>query len=232
MSRFTSVYSEFLSRLDEVETLRRSAARMERKAGPRLGNEIRAQCRGAIVLLSGHLEAFIEELGELALDSLYERQVPRDHIAAAFFYHCSKGIIEEIRGTSDHEKIASKVFAFVQDDAPFWCRTGPFPQPISVERFNAGFSNPKVKKVAAYFNRFGYRAYNGDLKRALQAEYQPVVAAVDHLVDVRNDIAHGDWNATETPADLKAIMLMVRRYCAVTDGAFATWWKSQFCAIR
>jgi len=55
---------------------------------------------------------------------------------------------------------------------------------------------------------------------------------VDHLVDTRNKIAHGDPVATKTPSDVKAITVLIQKYCAETDSVFASWWKSNFCSIR
>ena len=67
MSRYTPVYSSFCTRLDEVETLRQFALIREREDPIGLRREINALCRGSVVLLSSHVEAYIKELGELAV---------------------------------------------------------------------------------------------------------------------------------------------------------------------
>ena len=232
MARYTSAYSEFVSRLDEVETLRQSAATKERKAPIELRGEINALSRGAIVLLSGHMEAYIRELGELALDSMTSKNVFRSQLTSRIYYHISKDILDEIRDTSDPEKIADKIFQFIDSDIEYWSKNGTFPQPIPVGRFNKGFNNPAYKKIVKYFNRFGYDSYRHDLVTRLRANFDPTVNMVDQLVDIRNKIAHGDPNASKTPGEVKAMMSIVRSFCRVTDTVFATWWKNHYCGIR
>ena len=134
MARYTSAYSSFVGRLEEVDTLRRFAAAKERTDAIGLRNEINALCRGSIVLLSGHLEAYVKELGEIALESMTIRSVPRTNLASRFYYHISKDLIKEIKDTSDPQRIANKVFDFINSDLEFWSKAGGFPQPIPVGR--------------------------------------------------------------------------------------------------
>lgn len=192
MARYTSAYSSFFLRLTEVELLRRFAATKEKADPVQLRNEINALCRGAVVLLSAHLEAFVKELGEVALTSIHHKAVSRNNLASQFYYHISKDIISEVKDTSDHGKIAEKIFSFLQSDVIYWDRTGPFPNPLPADRFNDGFSNPAFDKIRAYFNRFGYQDYQRDLAANLQANFNSTKNMVDHLVDTRNKIAHGD----------------------------------------
>jgi hypothetical protein len=124
-------------------------------------------CRGAIVLLSSHLEGFIKELGEIILERLETRGVTRSSLAPRFFFHLSKDILDEIKNTSEPESISNKVFTLLSRDFDLWSQTGPFPRPLPVELFNKDFSNPAFKKVKSYFNRFGYANYQADLARIL-----------------------------------------------------------------
>ncbi|MCG7952392.1 MAG: MAE_28990/MAE_18760 family HEPN-like nuclease [Candidatus Thiodiazotropha endolucinida] len=232
MARYTTAYSAFVARLNEVETLRRYAAGEERTNPVGRRNEINALCRGAVVLLSGHLEAYIKKLGETALDSMTAKNVPRTNISQRLYYHISKDLLNEIQDTADPEKIAGKVFSFLDSDLEYWSKTGPFPKVIPTERFNKGFANPAFTKIKKYFNRFGYTDYQDDLAKRLQANYLPTVNMVDHLVDTRNKIAHGDPAASETPAEVKTMISITQNFCGSTDAVFATWWKTNFCAIR
>ena len=232
MSRYTSAYSSFINRLNEVEILRRFASEKEGRDPIDLRNDINALCRGAIVLLSGHLEAFIKEIGELALDSIHSKGVDRRRIASRLFYHISKNIIDEVQDTSDPDKLADKIFSFIDSDQSYWSRVGPFPEQIPVDRFNKGFSNPAHKKIRQYFNRFGYLDYNHDLAQKLKAHYQPTINMVDHLVDTRNKIAHGDPLATKTPAEVTEMVKIIRQYSKATDSVFAAWCRLKYCSIR
>lgn len=232
MSRYTAAYSGLVTRLGEVETLRRFAAEKERQNAVRLRTEVNALCRGAVVLLSSHLEAFIRELGELALDSLHSKGVQRSALDSRIFYHISRNLLDELEDTLDPGKKGEKVFSFIQSDIHFWSRNGPFPLPIPAERFNKGFSNPSFDKIRAYFNRFGYSIYTADLAAHLKAAYQPTVNMVNHLVDTRNKIAHGDTGVTKTPSEVSGMMSLIRCFCSSTDSVFALWWKAKFCSIR
>ena len=232
MARYTSAYSSFVARLNEVEILRQSALTKERKDPIILRTEIDALCRGAIVLLCAHLEAYIKELGEVALTNMHVKSVPRTTLAAQFYYHISKDILDEVMNTAHPDRIANKLFNFLQTDLQYWDRTGPFPQPLPADRFNKGFSNPAFEKIRAYFNRFGYSDYRRDLARTLRANYQPTVTMVNHLVDTRNKIAHGDPAASKTPRDVRDMITIIRAYCISTDAVFASWCKTNLCPIR
>ena len=201
MPRYTSAYSSFVSRLDEVYLLHRIASAKEKADPVKLRKEINVFSRAAIVLLCAHLEAYIKELGEVALNNITLRSVPRTKFRDQFYYHISRDILDEVRDTSDPEKLAAKLFKFLDSDFPYWSRAGPFPQALPVDRFNKGFSNPSFQKIRAYFNRFGYSGYQGDLARLLKAKYTATINMVDHLVDTRNKIAHGDITAVKPPAE-------------------------------
>ncbi|WP_155401720.1 MAE_28990/MAE_18760 family HEPN-like nuclease [Chromobacterium violaceum] len=232
MARYTVAYSSFVSRLEEVEILRKFAAQKERKDPIILRGEINALSRGAIVLLSSHLEAYIKELGELALDSLHRNRVPRNNLTSAFFYHISKDIIDEMKDTSGPDKIGEKIFNFLNRDQFIWSRNGAFPDPIQSERFNKGFANPAYNKIKSYFGRFGYSEFQSDLSTKMRGDFHPAKNMVDHLVDVRNKIAHGDPSATKTPAEVNDIAILVKKFCKETDVVFSNWWRDKFCSIR
>ena len=232
MARYTIAYSAFVSRLDEVETLRRFAAAKERENPVGLRNEINPLCRGAVVLLCGHLEAYVKELGEVALRSMTVKGVPRTRLSSQLYYHISQDLLTEVRDTSDPEKIAKKVFAFINSDLVYWSKAGPFPQSIPTDRFNKGFGNPAFQNVKKYFSRFGYADYTRDLSARLRANYLPTVNMVDQLVDTRNKIAHGDPTTSKTPAEVKTMVSITRSFCGSTDAVFSEWCRTSFCAIR
>jgi hypothetical protein len=230
--RQTEVFRAFRKRLVEVEILRRSAARKERRSPISCREEINALCRGGIVLLCAHLEAYIKELGELAIESLHQQGVSRESVAPQFFFHISKNFIQELRETADPQKSAEKIFSFLTEDADLWARHSPFPRAIPVERFNKGFSNPAYSKIQAYFGRFGYTEFSSELAARLKAHYAPTKNMVDHLVDTRNKIAHGDPLATKTPSDLLLMIEIITSFCRSADFLFSVWWRKKFCSIR
>jgi len=232
MPRYTSAYSSFVSRLDEVHLLHRIASTKEKVDPVKMRKEINVFCRAAIVLLCAHLEAYIKEVGEVALNGITQRSVLRTKLIDRFYYHISKDILDGVRDTADPDKLAAKLFEFLTNDLPYWSRTGPFPQALPVDRFNKGFSNPSFEKIRAYFNRFGYSDYQGDLARLLKANYTVTTNMVNHMVDTRNKIAHGDITAVKPPADVKDMIMIIRTYSAATDVVFGSWCKTNLCSIR
>lgn len=232
MSRYSIVYTNLLTRLDEVELLRKQAATLERLDPYASRNDINALCRGAMVLLCSHVEAYIKELGEHALEKLIEKRVCRSKMTEQFFYHISKDIFDEIEQTVQPEKIAKKIFHFMDQDSTFWKKVDEFPSPIDSERFNKGFSNPHFKKIRAYFRRFGYGAYESDLKSRLTRDASSTINMINQVVDTRNSIAHGDTNATKTPEDLKSTLRITMIFCRTTDDVFCSWFKSSLCSLR
>lgn len=232
MARFTSAFSSFSNGIQEINLLISSAAQKERKDPVRYYSEIRALCRGAIVLLTAHIEAYVKEVGEITLDAIHTKRVERAYLHPRLYYHISKNAIDEIQDTSDSEKIAEKIFSFINNDSQYWSRSGPFPIPIDSDRFNKGFSNPAFEKVAAYLGRFGHKTYKNELAKSLKANYAPTINTINHLVDTRNKIAHGDPNVTETPLDLKGIVKTAQLFCRTTDSVFASWCSKNICKIR
>ena len=232
MPRYTSAYSSFIIRLAEVENLRSTAARNERKDAVLNRQHINALCRGAIVLLSAHLEAYVKELGEIILTELHRRSVDRSRLESRFFYHLSKQALDEIQEVSDHDRIAERVFSFISNDLPYWSRSGSFPTALPIDRFSKGFSNPGFDKIKAYLNRFGYNDYKANLANSLKSDFNSTINMVDHLVDTRNKIAHGDPGASKTPDDLKDMMKIIKKFCMITDQVLATWCRLKLCSIR
>lgn len=230
--RFSSSYSSFLARLGEVEALRRIARRHERTNPVGLAPEISALCRGAIVLLSSHVEAFIKELGELALDALYSKRVDRSKISPRILYHSTRPALSQIKRAESDDDIAREISRFLSGDAILWSGSGPMPRPISAEIFSHGFSNPGTKKVKSYFGRFGYLEFQRDFRIKLRSDAQSIENALDHLVAIRNSIAHGDPSATKTPAEITDLLTAARIYCRTVDDLFCSWFRQGLCAIR
>jgi hypothetical protein len=232
MGRYTISYGQFLERLDEVHILRKSAANKERENAIKHGKEIRALCRASVVLLSSHVEAYIKELGETALGAFFSKRISRENLPSSIFYFISKDVVSEISTSSEPDKIGEKIFEFLELDLVFWSKEGPFPNQIPSERFNKGFSNPAFGKVSKYFGRFGYREYRHDFNRRLTSDSLHTIHTLDHMVDVRNNISHGDESATKTPSEVVAMVKTVTLFCRTTDDAFSDWCKKNHCSIR
>jgi hypothetical protein len=232
MPRYTVAYSSLISRLDEIALLERKARHLERKDPVNNRSEINALCRAALVLMSSHVEGYIKDLGEVAIDALVAKKVNRAKIEDEFFFHLSQSTFKSIKESNDHGKLSKVLFNFLNYDALHWSKVGPFSAHLPTENFNKGFSNPMPDKIKAYLGRFGYGAYMHDLARSMKSNYQPTINAIEHLVDVRNKIAHGDVVAVKTPQEVVDLREHVQRFCVETDKVFATWFRKKYCSIR
>jgi hypothetical protein len=208
------------------------AKSFERDDPAKYASEINALCRGAVVLLSSHIEGYTKEIGEITLAKIYEKSVCRSKLSNNISYYASRDIISEIKNTEGAEKLSPKIVNLIERDLSLWEQVGPHPQPISEDRFNKSFSSPSFQKIASYIARFGYTEFKRDLKTQMKGDYLPAQNLIDHIVDVRNKIAHGDPIISKTPTDLLDTIPMVKNFCRNTDELFADWCKINICNIR
>ena len=152
--------------------------------------------------------------------------------AHVIFYHLSKEVIEDMQATSDHDKVADKLFAFIGTELQHWSKSGPFPSQLPASVFNRGFANPVFDKIRAYFWRFGYSDYKRDVYSKLGPNSVVVINMLNHMVDIRNNIAHGNAATTKTPSEIEDMVRLVSVFCRTTDWAFGSWCRQSFAAIR
>lgn len=233
MARYTDAYSNLLERLTEVTCLHGLA----RETGglnmsPLQIDRSRALYRGAVVLLSSHIEGYIEDLCILMVERIHQRAMRKAVFGGAFLYHFSKDIIIQIKDTNDPVGIATKIQELLSRDADIWDSAVSFQQAPSTDRFIHGFSTPKVENIRKMFARFGYTSYIDDLKRFLAADGHACTNMVDRVVNERNKIAHGDVAASGTPSDIADMIVYIRLFCRGTDNVVADWSRSKGCVIR
>ena len=233
MARYTEAYSRFVSRVPEVDTLYNLANEHIRSVGPlKSTGVVRALCRSGVVLLSSHIEGYVETLAEVILRRIVENTTPKQILASRFMYYFSKDVIDELRETKDPDKVSSKIEVLFRRDGDIWCSKRNFEEDLPVERFVSGFSTPRFDQIRVFVARFGYIDYSRDLGTYLRANFRPCTNMVDNVVDQRNKIAHGDIVTTATPSDLAAMLKLVRMFCRSTDVVVGNWFRSIGCPIR
>ena len=233
MARYTEAYSGFVSRVPEVDALYNLANEHIRSVGPlKSAGIVRVMCRSGVVLLSSHIEGYVDDLAEVILRRIVKNKTPKQNLASRFRYHFTKDLINELRETKDPDKIASKIEALFRRDSDIWCSKSNFEEDLPADRFVSGFSTPRFDQVKLFIARFGYIDYRRDLGTHLRANFRPCINMVDNVVDQRNKIAHGDIVATATPNDLAAMLQLVRMFCRSTDVVVGNWFRSIGCPIR
>jgi RiboL-PSP-HEPN len=232
MSRYSTSYAQFLERMEEIRLLRRSAVSLEKNSPFESSAEINALCRAGIVLLTSHIEGYVKDIGESALDTIVIREIAKEKLHDRFFYHVSKKKIDTIREAGDPTKIVGHIRLFLQDDISFWSEKGPFKKSIPTEVFNDGFSTPTFEKVCKYFLRFGYDRFRVDFMQKLRQNGVIVQNAIDDIVSTRNSIAHGDMHQNRTPSDFEKMEESARLFCRSVDEVFCSWFKKNLCSLR
>lgn len=232
MPRYTAAYSALVRRLDEIEALLSLARDASRR--PTAPNLVRvaALCRGAVVLLSSHIEGYIEELGELALDRIVSRRVVKTSLDERFLFYCSRDLLGALRDSANPDKIAQQMQKILTRDSHVWDSSPHFTAPLDADRFSSGFSNPTTAKVVKYWRRFGYESYKSDVARVLAADYTPCWNMIDQVVEQRNRIAHGEQMSVGSPTDVADMLKLVRLFCRTTDEVVGRWFTSIRCSIR
>lgn len=231
MARYTIAYSNLIERLREVQTLGRLASSHQRNLNPQ-DQTSSYLCRSAVVLLSSHLEGYVKDLATLTLDRIHQRSICRSKIDGRLLYFLSKDILDEIKHTENPKKISPKIQNFIQRDVDIWKRSGPFQTPIPSVRFIRYLENPKPDKIKSFLSRLGYDEFDHHLKSKLKSAYNSTINQIDHLVDTRNKIAHGDADEEKTPRDINLFVDDVRLFCKTVDSGYGSWCRRKLCSIR
>jgi len=153
-------------------------------------------------------------------------------MADILFYHISRNRFEELFQKQDPKARAEWMFEFISQDLEYWSKSGRFANPIDPKIFNKGFATPRVGDIAKYLKRFGYNDYIKDLNHKLTASSLIIQNTINHMVDTRNSIAHGDNYITKTPTEVSEIISSTSLFCNTTDVVLGDWCKRKFCSIR
>lgn len=233
MPRFTSAYSNLIVRFDEINVLLRLARTLSTSQAVLVSTrQINALCRSGVVLLSGHIEGYIEEIGEIAIDQIGSRGLAKRKMGSKFKYHLSRDLIRAVKDSSHPTRISANIDAFLTRDLHIWDTNHSFTTQISAEVFVSDFANPTHDRIKKFFSRFGYLHYQGDLTRRLGADYAACKNMLDQVIHQRNKIAHGDTITAGTPTDLSQMLILVKQYCREADCAVADWFRTIGCPIR
>jgi len=233
MARYTTAYSNLLLRLEEISLTRRLARHVTSyQPVPVAVPQVNALCRGGVVLLSSHIEGYVEEIAETAIDRIGSRSIAKSKVAQGFKYHLSRDLIKSIKQSSDPERISSHIDSLFRRDMHIWNTHPRFTNQISSEVFLSDFSNPTHDRISRFYARFGYRDYGNDLAHRLGPNYIGCKNMLDQMIDQRNRIAHGDPITTATPTDLSQMLGLVRLYCRESDKVVGDWFRSIGCPIR
>lgn len=229
---YSRAFKRFDSRLEEVDHLRvLSRANHERLRRKEInqGFHSNALIRGATVLLSSHIQGYIEDLADLLIARVVASGNDGNVLPDTFRYFVMKGELTRIVQSDSPNNIIKTVRHIVANRHELLSLDTPLPSSLPDEKFKDSFGNPTTKEIGKFLTRLGILDLKNSLKKYLKNETYIASNAVDQIIDRRTKIAHGDPLATLTPEEFTKYLVLVRKFCAGTDKVACAHFRSIGC---
>lgn len=182
-------------------------------AGPGRGwkHKVAALNKGALVLLTAHLEAFLEELYAEALAAIVAARIPSSAAPDRLKLTALRGTANDIRSSSDRAKRDDHTLRLLK-------RAERLGHPR--KRLSAGdvdtasvlrdFANPRPESIDWLFSNLGIVGILGRVR--WQGKSSAAVRAdLERMVEKRNKIAHGELGANVYKEDVRYHRQLVER---------------------
>jgi len=210
-------FADLTARLQEVRTLAGlDPARAGDASQTAVSNAVNRAC---IVLLSAHLEGFLEDLLLEALDVVVARGTPVDRLPLILRALHAETHLSQLAPMRDRNARAPRIEKMFLEEAALWS-AGQAVQATMIRQgtVRAEMANPGSKEIRQFMELVGVdiRAYINNVVGASH-----LLGRVDGLIGLRNQVAHGEINVRATFQDVDTYTQIVQDLCRHADDAVA-----------
>lgn len=201
-SKFSQAYVEFRKNQHEVvELLRASPNDVSQLASPVKRQLANALHRGSVVLLSSHLERYIESLVVESIDAINLARLPATRLPECLLMKSIERKLYTAHMATKRAKKASLLKELAGDYTWFW--DGVTPCKLSSAALVDDFNNPLPARIDRMFLVFDI---NDVVGKAVGLSKDPgraiIEAKVRELVEKRNSVAHTGMTFDVTRQDV------------------------------
>jgi hypothetical protein len=180
------------------------------------GQSDNALRRACVVLLSAHLEGYLEDLVAEVLDALVASEVCVDDLPLQLRAVHVEEHLREIAPIRDMNKRAPRIEKMLTEESPLWVSGALLEASmIRSKMICKHMDNPGSTEIRQFFRLVGL-----EIKDVL-AELGELegLYRVDGLVGIRNGVAHGEVGTPMTTGDVSAYVSVVRHLTDLVDQA-------------
>lgn len=208
----------FLTSLDEIVHLGKASHPQLGPTSPESLSLARAVGRGQIVLLSSHFERYIYSVNEEVVNWLNVAGVISNRLPSSVkLLHSSLPVDELSRTGWEHR--SEKLVGFISQDGWLWSDNAR--GSLAHGRLLTWMKAPNPESIKRYFRYWGIDDIFTAITRRSTTRSE-LWLGIRALVELRNNIAHGDYSAQATVADVKRYMFHARTFCVRADRKLAT----------
>lgn len=203
------------TRLDEVRVL--AAQDPSRRSSDPFGRPLSSALnRACLILLSAHLEGFLEDLAVEALDALVAANTPVHRLPLMLRAAHAEEHLARLDPIKDRNARAPRIQTLFENEMALWVGGNTLsPEMVRAKTVCGSMDNPGSTQVRHFLEMLGV-----DIRAHLQERGRTsTLSLVDTLVGRRNAIAHGDSSATVTGKDTDDYLAAVGELADEIDDA-------------